>query len=96
MGFPGQEHWSGMPFSSPGDLLDPGIEPESPALAGGFFTALPPGKPVPQIEKIKHQKANSSRQLLLVIFVSFVEDEGNDKDQLLIFSQEETHNTILW
>ena len=44
MGFPGQGHWSGVPFSSPGDLLDPGIEPESPALAGGFFIAEPPGK----------------------------------------------------
>ena len=27
MGFPRQEHWSGLPFPSPGDLLDPGIEP---------------------------------------------------------------------
>ena len=31
MGFPRQEHWSGLPFPSPGDPLDPGIEPESPA-----------------------------------------------------------------
>ena len=29
---------SGLRFPSPGDLLDPGIEPESPVLAGGFFT----------------------------------------------------------
>ena len=36
-----QEYWSGLPFPSPGDLPDPGIEPESlesPALASGFFT----------------------------------------------------------
>ena len=32
MGFPRQEYWSGLPFSCPGDLPDPGIEPESPAL----------------------------------------------------------------
>ena len=32
MGFPKQEYWSGLPFPSPGDLLDPGIEPGSPAL----------------------------------------------------------------
>ena len=32
MGFPRQEYWSGLPFSSPGDLPDPGIKPESPAL----------------------------------------------------------------
>ena len=31
MGFPKQEHWSGLPFPSPGDLPDPGIEPVSPA-----------------------------------------------------------------
>ena len=43
-----QEYWSGLPFLPPGDLPDPGIEPASlasPALAGGFFTTVPPGKP---------------------------------------------------
>ena len=38
-----------MPCSPPGDPLDPGIEPvslKSPALAGGFFTLVPPGKPI--------------------------------------------------
>ena len=33
-----------MPFLSPGDLPDPGIEPTSPALASGFFTTAPSGK----------------------------------------------------
>ena len=37
MGFPGQEYWSGLPFPSPGDLPDSGIEPACPALAGGFL-----------------------------------------------------------
>ena len=32
MGFPRQEYWSGLPFPSPGDLPDPGIELGSPAL----------------------------------------------------------------
>jgi len=45
MGFLRQEYWSGLPFPSPGDLPDPGIKPASPALAGGFFTTEPPGKP---------------------------------------------------
>ena len=48
MGFPRQEYWSGLPFPPPGDLLHPGIKPESPAstaLTGGFFTTEPPGKP---------------------------------------------------
>ena len=44
MGFPRQEYGSGFPFSSSGDLPDSGIEPESLALAGGFFTTEPPGK----------------------------------------------------
>ena len=37
--------WSGLPFPSPGDLPDPGIEPTSPALAGRFSATVPPGKP---------------------------------------------------
>ena len=44
-GFPRQESWSGLPFSSPGDLPNTGIEPTSPALVGGFFITEPPGKP---------------------------------------------------
>ena len=41
MGFPRQEYWSGLPFPSPGDLPNPGMEPASPALAGRFFTTEP-------------------------------------------------------
>ena len=44
MGFSRQEYASGLTFSSP-DLPDSGIKLVSPALAGGFFTAEPPGKP---------------------------------------------------
>ena len=44
--FSRQEYWSLLPFPPPGYLPDPGIEPESPALAGRFFTTLPPGKPI--------------------------------------------------
>ena len=40
--FSRQEYWSGLPFPTPGDLPDPEIEPESPALAGGFFTTGAP------------------------------------------------------
>ena len=46
MEFPRQEYRSRLPFPSPGDLSNPGIEPMSSALAGGFFTAVPPGKPI--------------------------------------------------
>ena len=48
MEFSRQEYWSGLPFPSPEGFPDPGIEPasESLALAGGFFAAAPPGKPL--------------------------------------------------
>ena len=46
MDFSRQEYWNGLPFPSPGDLPDPGMQPASPALAGRFFTTEPPGKPV--------------------------------------------------
>ena len=45
MEFSRQENWSKLLFPSPGDLPDSGIEPASPALAGGFFTTEPLGKP---------------------------------------------------
>ena len=45
MGFPRQEYWSRLPFPSPGDLPDSGIEPGSPALQADALTSEPPGKP---------------------------------------------------
>ena len=44
MGFSRQEYWSGLPFPSPGDLPDPGIEPGSPALQADTLPTKPPGK----------------------------------------------------
>ena len=44
MRFPRQEYWSRLPFFSPEDLSDSGIEPASPAQSGGFFTNEPPGQ----------------------------------------------------
>ena len=45
IGFSRQEYWSGLPFPSPADLPDPGIEPGFPALEADAFTSEPPGKP---------------------------------------------------
>ena len=45
MGFSRQEYWSELPFPSPGNLPDTGIEFVSPTLARRFFTTEPPGKP---------------------------------------------------
>ena len=47
--FSRQEYWSGFPL--PGDLLNPGMELVSPALASGFFATEPPGKPLPLFVK---------------------------------------------
>ena len=44
MGFSRQEYWSGLPFPSPGDLPDPGMEPRSPAFHAEALTSEPPGK----------------------------------------------------
>ena len=45
LGFSRQEYWSGLPFPSPEDLPDPGIESGSPALQADSLMSEPPGKP---------------------------------------------------
>ena len=50
LGFPRQEYWSALPFPSP----DPGVEPKSPTLAGGFFSTEPPGTPWPYNKGVRH------------------------------------------
>ena len=47
MGFPRQEYWNGLPFPSPGDLPDPGIEPGFPALQADSLPIELQGKPQP-------------------------------------------------
>ena len=61
MGFSRQEYWSGLPFPSPGDLPDPGIEPRSHALQADALTSELPGKPQyeSQIETLKAKKTLS-------------------------------------
>ena len=46
MGFSRQEYWSGLPFPSPGDLPNSGIEPRSPALQTDALPSEVPGKPL--------------------------------------------------
>ena len=45
MGFSRHKYWSGLPFPSPGDIPDPGMEPGSPALRADSLPSAPPGKP---------------------------------------------------
>ena len=56
MEFPRQKYWSGLPFPSPGDLPDPGIELTSPALTGGFLTTELPGNRVQAWRALKSEK----------------------------------------
>ena len=63
IGFSRQEYWSGLPFPSPGDLPDPGIEPASPALAGGFFTTEPPWKPLREMGVVLNDPRNARPSL---------------------------------
>ena len=44
MGFSRQEYWSGLPFLSPGDLPNPGMEPGSPTFQADALPSEPPGK----------------------------------------------------
>ena len=66
MGFPGQEYWSGVPFPSPNDLLDPGIESESPA-GRQIFTSEPPGKSISLIIDDKHLEEESFIITVIII-----------------------------
>ena len=58
MEFSRQEYWSGLPFPSPGDFPDPGIEPGSPELPADSLPSEPPGKPL-----TKFLVANSKKSL---------------------------------
>ena len=71
MGFSRQEHWSGLPFPSPGDLPHPGIEPGPPALQADSVPSEPPGKQAFQafsrhqnhLEWLKHRLAGPSPRI---------------------------------
>ena len=68
MGFSRQGYWSGLPFPSPGDLSDTGIEPRSPALQADALPSEPPGKPQYCLKLIN--KKNSSRSSFFRIIVN--------------------------
>ena len=53
-----QEYWSGLPFPPPGNLPNPGIEPVSPTLAGGFFTTKPLGSLTDYMQKAKKREVD--------------------------------------
>ena len=62
MGFSRQEYWSGLPFPSPGDLPNPGIERGSPTLEADALTSEPPGKQKLDTEETSKQKKLKQRE----------------------------------
>ena len=61
MVFPRQEYWSGLPFPSPEDLPDPGIEPGFPALQADSLTSEPPGKPPGALQSSHRQNLQKNQ-----------------------------------
>ena len=63
-----QEYWSGLPFHSPGDPPDPGIEPGSPALQADSLPFEPLGNPVNSKEGLNqlcHQNSHMAQRTYL-------------------------------
>jgi len=60
MGFSRQEYWSGLPFPSPGDLPNPGIEPRSPALQADPLTSEPFTQPIWESYLLMEVEINTS------------------------------------
>ena len=83
MGFSRQEYWSGLPFPSPGDLPDPGIEPRSPALRADALPSEPPGKPILYIKSLLIPNSQST-------FLLFPRPLGSHEPVLL------SVNTLIW
>ena len=57
-GFSRSEYWSGLPFPSPGDLPNPGIDPRSPTLKADSLPSKPSGKPYILEEETKNKQVN--------------------------------------
>ena len=94
MGFSRQEYWNGLPFSILGDLPSPGIEPLSPALAGGFFTGDLLGKPQTLVALVFHKlaqksgfnKINSQHKKIVIFLYSSDEQYENEINKAAPFT----------
>ena len=87
MGFPRQEYWSGLPFPSPEDLLDPGMEPVSPALALVSIPLSHQGKSTNELHNFK---------LLVKCKVSFFYNATEVLSSYNLFNKETTRTNCFW
>ena len=87
MGFPGQEYWSGLPCSPPGDLPNPGIEPGSPVLQADYLPSEPLGKPWIRLSPVTHTLqggCSSDIRLPCEVDISPTSDAGGEGREHLI------------
>ena len=68
MEFSRQEYWSGLPFPSPGDLPNPGMELGSPALYADYLPSKPPGKPDIPKHQAQLLKKNFKEQMISILY----------------------------
>jgi len=94
MGFPRQEYLSGLPFPSPGDLADPGIEPKS-CIANGFFTTEPPGKPFSKYFIIFDVMVNKISSLISLSNVSLLVYRNTKDFYVLILKPTTLPNSLM-
>ena len=71
MRFSRQEYWSGLPFPSPGDLPNPGIEPGCPALQADALPSESPRKPNEEKPDEENQRKKNQTQKAMYYMISF-------------------------
>ena len=91
MGFSWQEYGSGLPFPSPGDLPNPGIEPRSPALQADALPSKPPGKPQRQIRSGQTRDGKSESRHFRYRRTKWTGmDEFNSNDHYIYYCRQES------
>ena len=93
MGFFKQGYWSGLPFPSPGDLPNPGIEPGSPTLQADSLPSEPPGKPLTKVwgQKNIFSASGNKKKAEIVILIS----EKIDFQSKTVTRDEEGHHIVI-
>ena len=106
MGFSRQEYWSGLPFPSPGDLPNPGIEPGSPALHTDALPSEALGKPDSRLGSFKNLRPLSEQMYLIFFWVkrektnkqkkTSVLREGRGREEADTYQSHEAQLVFFW